>query len=113
MSLLLFSDSRSKSRKRSKKKKKEKHKKVKRNCYVLLQFFLSFLVVFLHVFWFLYQKGKQEKRHKHKKDKKSKGRENSGPVQISKVTKCSLIVLYCSDEKSEFYFFYISCKMCP
>lgn len=35
---------------------------------------------------FFLQKGKKEKRHKRKKDKKAKGEENSGPVQISKVT---------------------------
>lgn len=61
------------------------------------------------------QKGKKEKRHKRKKNKKAKGGEdNSGPVQISKVTarvvvrgqKC--ISLYYTFKLKPFHLFFSS-----
>lgn len=56
------------------------------------------------------QKGKKEKRHKRKKNKKAKGGEdNSGPVQISKVTagqKC--ISSYYTFKLKPFHLFFFS-----
>lgn len=51
------------------------------------------------------QKGKKEKRHKRKKNKKAKGGEdNSGPVQISKVTATVVVI---EDKKKCISLYYI------